>query len=91
MGIFAGLGELLKNFTTQINDNNLNQDISDDNFVAVAMAHGMSPAAIAEMTRTRNGIQLPTKKVEKKIQSTKLDKDIKEKSSKVIKEKGMER
>lgn len=62
MGVFSGLGELLRNFTRQISDNSINEDISDDRFVAIAMANGMSPAAIAEMSRTRNGIQIPSSK-----------------------------
>lgn len=59
------MGELLRNFTRQINDNTIDEDISDDRFVAIAMASGMSPAAIAEMSRTRNGIQIPSSKKRK--------------------------
>lgn len=57
MKILDGIKELIYNFTHQISDSNLfESDISDDNFVAIAAANGMSPKAIAELVGTRNGI-----------------------------------
>ena len=88
MSFFAGLREVIYNFTHQIKDNNsLDLDISDDNFVAIANANDMSQKAIAELLGTRNGIKpiskskifegdakVENKKIEKK-QSISKDKD----------------
>lgn len=88
MSFLAGLKEVIYNFSHQIKDNNsLDLDISDDNFVAIANANGMSQKAIAELLGTRNGInpvskakvfdgeaKVENKKIEKK-QSISKDKD----------------
>ncbi len=59
MKILAGLKELIYNFTHPIKDNNvIETEISDDNFLAIAMASGMSSEAIKVMQKNRNGINI---------------------------------
>ena len=87
MGIFTGLKELIRNFTGQINDNNfIDQEISDENFMKLAMANGISPKDIAELNKTRNGIKISTPKEDKiQKQNVVIEKGIKKEK---IKEKG---
>ena len=63
MGILRdGIKELIHNFTSKIDDNNIaNEDISDDNFIAIAKASGTSLDDIALLQKTRNGVQLSSK------------------------------
>jgi len=66
MSIISSIKELIYNFSNQITDNNASEiDITDDNFMRIAMADGMSQEDIMELQRSRNGISMP--KAKKKI------------------------
>lgn len=72
--MIAEIKELIHNFINPVIDNNARDvEISDDNFMSLAMASGMSLEDINLLQKTRNGIELTTKKV-KKVQETKKDK-----------------
>lgn len=69
--MIAEIKELIHNFINPVIDNNARDvEISDDNFMSLAMASGMSLEDINLLQKTRNGIELTTKKV-KKVQETK--------------------
>lgn len=89
MSFFSELKEIIYNFTHEVKDNNsLDLDISDDNFVAIANASGMSQKAIAELLGTRNGINKPSVTKSKLFdEKQKVEqKDIEEKKHSINKE-----
>lgn len=64
--MFSGIKELINNFINPVIDNNvIDIEISDDNFTSIAMASGMSAEDISLLQKTRNGIQLITKRAKK--------------------------
>lgn len=64
--MFSGIKELINNFINPVIDNNvIDIEISDDNFTSIAMASGMSLEDINLLQKTRNGMQIITKKAKK--------------------------
>ncbi|MCI8272638.1 MAG: hypothetical protein HFJ55_00965 [Clostridia bacterium] len=69
--LIEGIRELIHNFTSPIEDANMVvDDISSDNFVAIAKRSGLSLEDISELSRNRNGIELVSKKKTSKVRET---------------------